>query len=145
MKALSVRQPWAWLILHGGKDIENRAWRTSYRGQIAVHASKKLHRAEWTNALMLIRDRGIPRPTDGAGCEIPFFFRQLQQQSSVLVSDEIELGSVLGTVEIVDCVDSSPSPWFTGPFGLVLRNPISFERPIPAKGALSFWEFSESK
>ena len=28
MKALSIRQPWAWAILHAGKDIENRDWRT---------------------------------------------------------------------------------------------------------------------
>ena len=34
MKALSIRQPWSWLILHGGKDIENRSWRTNVRGPV---------------------------------------------------------------------------------------------------------------
>lgn len=38
MKALSIRQPWAWLILHGGKDMENRSRRTHMRGRICVHA-----------------------------------------------------------------------------------------------------------
>jgi len=39
MIALSVRQPWAWLLLNG-KDIENRDWYTKYRGPLAIHASK---------------------------------------------------------------------------------------------------------
>ena len=39
MKALSVRQPWAWLILYGPKDIENRTWTSRARGRIAIQAS----------------------------------------------------------------------------------------------------------
>lgn len=42
MKALSIRQPWAWRILHAGKDIENRDWRTSFRGRVLIHAGVKL-------------------------------------------------------------------------------------------------------
>src|SRR3954451_14579731 len=42
MKALSIKQPWAWLIVHGGKDIENRPWKTKIRGRILVHASKAI-------------------------------------------------------------------------------------------------------
>jgi hypothetical protein len=42
MKALSVRQPWAWAIIHAGKDIENWTWRTHYRGEVAIHASSKM-------------------------------------------------------------------------------------------------------
>lgn len=40
MLALTIRQPWAWAICHAGKRIENRSWTTSYRGQLAIHASK---------------------------------------------------------------------------------------------------------
>ncbi|WP_229215634.1 ASCH domain-containing protein [Duganella sp. CY15W] len=40
MKALSIRQPWAWLIVNGYKDIENRSWSTNVRGKVLVHASK---------------------------------------------------------------------------------------------------------
>jgi hypothetical protein len=40
MKALSIQQPWAWLIATGAKDIENRTWRTHYRGTVAIHASR---------------------------------------------------------------------------------------------------------
>src|SRR6185436_8752017 len=42
MKALSIKQPWAWLTIHGGKDIENRPWKTRLRGRILVHASKAI-------------------------------------------------------------------------------------------------------
>ena len=38
MKALSIKQPWAWLIVNGFKDIENRTWRTKIRGEFLIHA-----------------------------------------------------------------------------------------------------------
>ncbi|MCP4687042.1 MAG: ASCH domain-containing protein, partial [Desulfobacterales bacterium] len=47
MKALSIRQPWAWLIANGYKDIENRSWRTSFRGEFLIHAGKKFDGAGW--------------------------------------------------------------------------------------------------
>ena len=39
MKALTIKQPWASLIAHGVKDIENRTWKTKYRGKILIHAA----------------------------------------------------------------------------------------------------------
>jgi hypothetical protein len=42
MKAISIRQPWAFLILNHGKDIENRKWKTSFRGRVLIHASKTI-------------------------------------------------------------------------------------------------------
>jgi hypothetical protein len=50
MKALSIRQPWAWLIVKGYKDIENRTWATKLRGRVFVHASKGMTRAEYEDA-----------------------------------------------------------------------------------------------
>ena len=41
MKCISIKQPWADLIVRGIKDIENRSWSTSYRGRILIHASLK--------------------------------------------------------------------------------------------------------
>lgn len=40
MKALSILQPWPWLILHAWKDIENRTWPTRFRGRFLIHAGK---------------------------------------------------------------------------------------------------------
>src|SRR5262245_11540316 len=45
MKILSIRQPWAHLIVSGSKNIENRTWSTSYRGPFLVHASLNVNRA----------------------------------------------------------------------------------------------------
>jgi ASCH domain len=42
VKILSIRQPWAYLIVHGSKSIENRSWPTKYRGELLVHASVKI-------------------------------------------------------------------------------------------------------
>ena len=47
---LSIRQPWAWLILNAGKDIENREWPTRFRGRVLIHASKGMTHDEWEDA-----------------------------------------------------------------------------------------------
>lgn len=41
MKYLTVRQPWAWLLVNGHKDIENRSWPTKYRGPLLIHAAQQ--------------------------------------------------------------------------------------------------------
>jgi len=124
--ALSIRQPWAWLIVHGGKDIENRSWPTRFRGRVLVHASKGMTRDEWAETYFAVAeidsalaDR-MPRP------------------------DQIERGGIVGEIEIVDCVSDSTSKWFGGPFGFVLRNP----KPIPfhpCNGALGFFRPNATK
>jgi hypothetical protein len=50
MKALSLRQPWAWVVIHGGKIIENRVWGTSVRDRFLIHASKGMTREEYEDA-----------------------------------------------------------------------------------------------
>lgn len=52
-------------------------------------------------------------------------------------------GCIVGTVDIVDCVSKSDSPWFFGRYGFVLANPVAFEKPIPCKGALGFFTVPE--
>ena len=127
MKALSVRAPWWWFILHGGKDIENRNWATRVRGRVAIHASKW-----WT-----IEDISLDFET---ACRIA----QLAFPADALRANAIyqrdARGCIVGTVEIVDCVAVSDSPWFCGEFGFVLRNPIAFEKPIPCRGSLGFFD-----
>ena len=95
MKALSIRQPWAWLIVNGHKDIENRCWKTHFRGKIYVHASKGMTRGDYLACEICCSD--IP------GAELPPF-------------ETLERGGIVGTVEIVDCVDQDASPWFFGEF-----------------------------
>ena len=56
IKVLSVRQPWAWLICAGFKDVENRSWKTSYQGRLYIHAGKSF---DW-DAIGFCRYIGAP-------------------------------------------------------------------------------------
>lgn len=121
MKALSIMQPWAWLIVNGHKEIENRNWRCHYRGPILIHAGKKLDRdafADLNEFRHPVHGGDLPPPIDP-----PFRY---------------DLGGIVGEAEIVDCVERSDDPWFVGRFGIVLRNakPLPFS---PCKGALGFF------
>lgn len=126
--ALSIRQPWAWLILNAGKDIENRDWPTNFRGRVLIHASKTCTKREYEDAMEFMTDRQI---LQGIGMNIP----------SIKGMDR---GGIVGSVEIVDCVTRSDSPWFMGQYGFVLRNPKPMPF-IPWKGRLGFFNVPEIK
>ena len=49
-------------------------------------------------------------------------------------------GAIIGEADIIDCVTWSNSPWFVGPYGFILQNPILYDKPIPYKGRLGFFE-----
>lgn len=117
MMALSIRQPWAWLIAHGYKDVENRTWWTGYRGKFLIHAGKTMTRAEYMDC------------HDQVASWTPWF---------VPAYEELERGGIVGEAELVDCVRDSESPWFSGPYGFVVRNakPREFQR---CAGRLGFW------
>ena len=64
MKALSIRQPWAWLILNAGKDVENRGSRWVYRGPVLIHVGASLTKDEyraWRTAGESMRSDPEPR------------------------------------------------------------------------------------
>lgn len=128
-KALSVRAPWWWFILHAGKDIENRDWSTYFRGTVYVHASK------WWKQLGVEVDADIAsRIMSGGDHDVA---RTMKQAKPPFLKSHG--GHIVGKVDIVDCVDVSNSPWFFGDHGFVLANPIAFAQPIPCKGALGFF------
>ena len=117
--ALSIRQPWAWAIIHAGKDIENRDWPTKFRGPVCIHAAKGMTTAEHEDAARFMHfERGIVAP---------LFVHTVR-------------GGIIGTAEVVDCVEASPSPWFFGRYGFVLRNPLAVDF-IPVRGALGFFDW----
>ena len=115
MKALSIKQPWAWAILRKGKDIENRTWKTNLRGYFWVHASKSVDK----NA--------------------PIELREEYLKACLNLDQATKLGGIIGSVELVDVIEKSDSKWFQGPVGFVLRNPhqINF---TPYKGQLNFFK-----
>jgi len=142
MKALSIRQPWAWLICAGVpvmesvdigegrtsvrysgkafiKDIENRSWGTDFRGRIYVHAGQRWDK----DALDWLMEQGFAPMT-----------------CLMLYSARVPRGALVGEVDIVDCVTESKSLWFTGPYGLVLANSKVYAEPIPYKGRQGLFE-----
>lgn len=123
MKALSIRQPWAWLILNGGKDIENRTWATNVRGRVLIHAATGCTRAEHHAAIAFAHER----------CGIPL------ERMTGANFDRLLRGGIVGSVEITGCTREARSPWFIGPNGFQMRDP----RPspfIPFRGRLGFFD-----
>jgi len=122
VKALSIRQPWVFSILHGGKDIENRDWPTRYRGPLALHAAKGMTRAD-VEAWRLFIDYADLRGDWLDGRTI----------------GDLDRGGVVGVCDLVDCVSAHASPWFTGDYGFVLANvrPIDF---LPCAGRLGLFD-----
>lgn len=123
--ALSIRQPWAWLIVNGHKDIENRDWPTNFRGELLVHAGKTMTRRYYEQTVGELRLGGL------CPADMPAY-------------EELQRGGFVGWTRVVDCVKEHPSPWKTDyPFemdsyGFVLRDsrPIPF---VPWKGRLGFF------
>jgi hypothetical protein len=111
------------MILHAGKDIENREWPTRFRGRVLIHASKGMTRDEWEDAWDFSQGSGANVKAAQAG----------------ITTDTIERGGIIGSVEIVDCVTHSDSPWFTGTYGFVLRDPVVLPFQ-PYRGALGFFD-----
>lgn len=120
--ALSIRQPWAWAIINAGKDVENRPRRFHYRGPICLHASLFNDDGEYTIAKGSV--------FNASGLDLP-------------QRNQLERGGIVGTAEIVDCVEQSNSPWFFGPYGLVLKNAAPCEF-IPVKGQLGLFDWRKN-
>lgn len=120
MKALTIKQPYAYFVACGVKDIENRSWKTNYRGRILIHAGSK----EVEN--------GYENLTDSQKHKVRFH-----------KGEKSYLSAIIGSVEIVDCVQNHPSVWAEkGKWNWVLANPIVFKKPIAnVRGQLSLWEY----
>lgn len=171
MKTLSVKQPWAYLIASGIKDIENRTWKCpqKYIGQrVLIHASAKQFDI-----------RGLL-----SGSQQEHLIAKIPNKMPL--QKNIVNGAIIGSVEIVDCVVNHTSIWaekslesvcpicgrkitdtkperqwcpdcrrvldkdvnyYNQIYNWVLANPILFDEPIlNVKGKLGFWdyEFDES-
>ena len=123
--ALSVRQPWAWAIIHAGKGIENRsegaARYMTYRGPLCIHAALGMTQDEYHDAAAFMALIGVTCPPP----------------------HQLLRGGVIGTVLLSEIVKEHHSPWFFGPRGLVLADakPTLF---IPCVGTLGFFDVKET-
>ena len=117
VRILSIRQPWVWAILAGHKRVENRSWNTAYRGPVLLHASLTIDR-------------------DAA--------RGMQADLGLRVPAELDVGGIIGLCNLVDVIEEDKTgrfgPWFCGPYGWVLKDPITLPRPIGIPGKLKLWK-----
>lgn len=141
-KALSVKQPWASLIAHGIKDIENRTWSTKFRGRIYIHASGK---PSFHNLTLNLTHDQIDAMVL-ADCRLALDTRD----------SSYPVFAIIGEVDLIDCVVNHPSIWAERTetsaghvidhviYNWVLANPVLYDEPIlNVKGKLSLWKFQE--
>ncbi len=131
MKAISIRQPWAWAIIRG-KPVENRTYPRHYRGPLLIHASKTFDHEGYRWLLL-----NYARITGRLNREIPKISRA--KQWGPIDLSAYRVGGIIGKVNMIDCVQSYESPWFFGPYGFVFKNP----EPLPfypCRGRLGLFE-----
>jgi hypothetical protein len=136
MKALSLIQPWAELIVSGHKTVELRTWPTRFRGEFLIHASKA-----GSNKRLL-------------ACGPEYFAKYFP---SVKIDwNKLDFGKIVGkailkevkTYENADTLEKDSSLHFAPAaydefpvFGFLLKDAARFQTPIPVRGALNFWEY----
>jgi hypothetical protein len=126
VKTLSIKQPWAWLIAHGYKQIEDRSWNTDYRGQLLIHASKTWDIDESTFATL----------------------REVMATTGISIPQILPTGGIVGIVELVDCVAETeltptldPEQWHEpgSCFAWILKNAKALPF-MPVSGKLRLFE-----
>lgn len=111
MKCISIKQPWASLILEGIKPVENRTRPWNHKGPVAIHTGKTFDYEGFTSVIR--------------GCSDNVY--QIAYDSQELI------GGIIGSVKMIDCVKDHDSDYFFGPYGYVFENPKKIDL-IPWKG-----------
>ena len=127
LSALSVRQPWAWAIIHAGKDVENRSWVAVRNGltaprEVAIHSPAGMTQAEYYQGRDFMAGLGVECPEPAA----------------------LIRGGIIGSALVAEIVCESASPWFFGPCALVLKHPQPCT-PIPVAGMLGYFNWRERR
>lgn len=128
MKALSIRQPWAFAILHLGKGIENRTRPLRHIGPLAIHAGKQDDPAGYDAIARIVRAVG------GDPDDVP-------ERGDPMLRH----GGFVGVVDMDGCIESaSGDPWFVGPYGLLLSRPRTIQF-VPWPGQLGLFDIDETR
>lgn len=143
MKTLSVKQPWAYLLCAGIKDIENRTWKLPEKHKdkwVLIHTSTHIRKS--TKDLLNKEQFDVILGLSDFNKEKYFNGRQVEH-------------AIIGAVKFSDCVIKHPSIWagyidnmdrvmfgFKKIYNWVVSEAIIFDNPIlNVKGKLSFWDF----
>lgn len=132
MKVLSLTEPYATLIKDGKKKVETRSWKTSYRGELYIHASStKIHKETKENIELM----------------------------NLLKDNDMNHGNIICKCNLIDCVRMTTDcvedmrknnyqeyicgEYSEGRYAWILENIEILDKPISAKGHLSIWNYSE--
>lgn len=154
MKAVSVIQPFASLIVQGHKKIETKPRDTKHRGPLLIHAS-----------LTTFIGKGPYRLNCAKLCMEPPFYNLLDGLAGY---NKLPFGAIIGQVNLIDTfpfdavrgmIDNNMrcrigghlvefteqevalGDYGSGRYGWLLSDPVIFVKPIPAKGQLGLWNF----
>lgn len=144
--AISVHAAWAWAMMQGAKDVENRAPNFPRRhggrevlGRVWIHAS--LWPGSWSslNSALWLSER------EKMHCLAADYFGGLRWREQELEDALRRIrGHIVGSVEVYGYADSSESPWYVpGSLAILVRNQRPVAKPVPAKGALGWWRVPE--
>ena len=128
MKALTIKPPFAYRVVEGMKDVENRFWKTSFRGRLLIHNGRRPAEYVWQiprlARAMGVMINGTPDAGENAGC-------------------------VIGSVEVHDCIPSSDCElyWADDHDGYcwLLRDPRMFWHPLPWRGQPGLFEIPDEQ
>ena len=126
-KCLSIRQPYAWAVIKGVKDVENREWRYNHLGRLYIHASLKVEAKRVDDVVARVAQH-LDIPVARALAD----YRRHAEKAC---------GAIIGSVTMFGCAVSFDSYWFEGPYGFLFRDPRPLRKPIPAKGQARVFEF----
>jgi predicted transcriptional regulator len=121
MKALTIKQPYASLVAHGIKTVENRSYAPkNLPMRIYIHAGK-----------------GVADMAEEEYAAIPKDMRDYFMK-------ELPAGAIIGEITIEKVEENSASVWACwGSKHWILKDPALYEQPIPAKGNLGLWPFDK--
>lgn len=132
MKVLSIKQPWAFLLASGIKDVENRVWKTKYRGMVLIHSPKK---TDFDHPMIQEFIKNQAKRFDWSIAEMEAKLRCYASQTS----------AIIGAMYVMDCVKGSRSQWaFPDQWNWIIRQPYLFSEPITnVSGKLHLWNYED--
>ena len=125
MKVLTIKQPWATLIMQGDKRFEFRSWQTKYRGDLLIHAGKGIDKEAMKRLAKYLPN------------EIPLG----KILGKVILVDCIRMCPEFKEMLLKENSDIYTKSSFSENFGWQVENVQVFDEPIEAKGHLSLWEY----
>jgi hypothetical protein len=151
MKTLSLLQPWASLVALGAKQFETRSWATSYRGDLAIHASKSKKSIDFIYKIPGMFDAlsSIPRDLLPFGKIIAVV--RLVTCVKIPTPDQVVCGFYMKQNGLIENYQVPPGgsekefgDYTPGRYAWIFSNIRQIE-PISAKGSLGLWEWNQDE